>query len=199
LFCVGHAERIQKTKMHTKLSGKLISYTYVYKQSKHSCIFWYELSVAFVIYCCLILTTCFNPFTGPSSGLQLYKLWWSLLLAVTPTTACIVSYKKSWPVYILNLFYNSSNEISLLKCKKHKRLTKVHIKSYTSKTVNGYPNRNCNRQNSVGITSKLLARYPGTFFLGAYVQKMLLLFCAVPYASGTEFVLECSFCNDLLG
>ena len=66
--------------------GTLISYTCVYKQSKqskHSCIFWYYLSVAFVIYCCLILTTCFNPFIGPSSGLQLYKLCWSLLLAVT--------------------------------------------------------------------------------------------------------------------
>ena len=96
--------------------------------------------------------------------------------------------------------------------------------------MNGYPNRNCNRQYSVGITSKLLARYPGNLFLGAYVEKMftavpwgplcigngicigmhfmflgayvekmLLLFCGVPYASGTEFVLECSLCNDLLG
>jgi len=45
------------------------------------------------IYCCLILTTCFNPFIGPSSGLQLYKICWSLLLAVTPATVCIVSYK----------------------------------------------------------------------------------------------------------
>ena len=63
--------------------------------------------------------------------------------------------------------------------------------------MNGYPNRNCNRQNSVGITSKLLARYPGDLFLGAYVEKMLLLFCGVPYASGTEFVLECSFLQRL--
>ena len=37
--------------------------------------------------------------------------------------------------------------------------------------MNGYPNRNCNRQNSVGITWKLLARYPGNLFLGAYVEK----------------------------
>jgi len=59
--------------------------------------------------------------------------------------------------------------------------------------VNGYPNRNCNRQNSVGITLKLLARYPGNLFLGAYVEKMLLLLCGVPYVSGTEFVLKCSF------
>ena len=65
--------------------------------------------------------------------------------------------------------------------------------------MNGYPNSNCNRQNSVGITSKLLARYPGDLFLGAYVENMLLLFCGVPYASGTEFVLECSFCKDLPG
>ena len=31
----------------------------------------------------------------------------------------------------------------LVKIYKYKRLTKVHIKSYTNKTVNGYPNRNC--------------------------------------------------------
>jgi len=65
--------------------------------------------------------------------------------------------------------------------------------------VNVYPNRNCNTQNSVGITSKLLAIYPGNLFPGAYVEKKLLLFCGVPYTSGMEFLLECSFCNDLLG
>ena len=45
----------------------------------------------------------------------------------------------------------------------------------------------------VGITSKLLARYPGNLFLGAYVEKMLLLFCGVPYASGTEFCIGMQF------
>ena len=36
----------------------------------------------------------------------------------------------------------------------------------------------------VGITSKLLARYPGNLFLGAYVEKMLLLFCGGPLCIG---------------
>ena len=36
----------------------------------------------------------------------------------------------------IKLILNSSNEISLLRY-KNIRLTKVHVKSYTSKTVNG--------------------------------------------------------------
>jgi len=39
-----------------------------------------------------------------------------------------------------------------------KDLQRYILKAIQDKTVNGYLNRNCNRQNSVGITSKLLAR-----------------------------------------
>jgi len=47
------------------------------------------------------------------------------------------------------------------KYKNIKKHTKVHIKSYTNETVNGCPNRDSNRQNSVGVPSKSIARYPG--------------------------------------
>ena len=49
----------------------LISYTYVYKQSKHSCMFWYWLLVAFVTLLLFHLDDMFRPIH--LDHLQVYK------------------------------------------------------------------------------------------------------------------------------